>query len=157
ELLQQDKAGESTALLDAKASSATFYKKGCWTLHILREQVGDTAFKNAVKNYLTKYQFKTAETLDFIKEIESESGQDVSEFVTTWLESVALPEDAVVKSLKVSEFMQEYFTVSCDEFPDKCQDYLVSDISDQAKMKILAQKSYQIKAEDFRNSIKVRQ
>jgi aminopeptidase N len=157
ELLQQDKAGQSTALLDAKASSATFYKKGCWTLHILREQVGDTAFKNAVKNYLTKYQFKTAETLDFIKEIESESGQDVSEFVTTWLESVTLPEDAVVKSLKVSEFMQEYFTVSCDTFSDKCQDYLVSDISDEAKIKIVSQKGYQIKAEDFRNSIKVRQ
>ena len=106
---------------------------------------------------MTKYQFKTAETLDFIKEIESESGQDVSEFVTTWLESVTLPEDAVVKSLKVSEFMQEYFTVSCDTFSDKCQDYLVSDISDEAKIKIVSQKSYQIKAEDFRNSIKVRQ
>jgi aminopeptidase N len=157
ELLQQDKAGQSTALLDAKASSTTFYKKGCWVLHILREQVGDTAFKNAVKNYLIKYQFKSAETLDFIREIEAESGQDMSEFVTAWLESVTLPEDAVVKSLKISEFMQEYFTVSCDEFPDKCPDYLVSDISDEAKIKIVSQKSYQIKAEDFRNSIKVRQ
>ena len=157
ELLQQDKVGQSTALLDAKASSTTFYKKGCWSLHILREQVGDTVFKNAVKNYLTKYQFKTAETLDFIKEIETESAQDMSEFVTTWLESLTLPEDAVVKSLKRSEFMQEYFTVSCDTFPDKCPDYLVSDISDEAKVKILSQKNYQIKAEDFRNSIKVRQ
>src|SRR5690606_5484133 len=107
--------------------------------------------------YLNKYQFKTAETLGFIREIETESGQDMSEFVATWLESIALPEDAVVKSLKRSEFMQEYFTVSCDEFPEKCQDYLVSDISDEAKIKILSQKSYQIKAEDFRNSIKVRQ
>ncbi len=157
ELLQQDKAGQSTALLDAKASSTTFYKKGCWALHKLREEVGDTVFKKAVKNYLNKYQFKTAETLDFIREIEAESGQDMSEFVATWLESIALPEDAIVKSLKRSEFMQEYFTVSCDEFPDKCQDYLVSDISDEAKIKILSQNSYQIKAEDFRNSIKVRQ
>lgn len=157
ELLQQDKAGQSTALLDAKASSTTFYKKGCWALHILRAQVGDTVFKNAVKNYLIKHQFKTAETLDFMNEIEAEIGQDMSEFVTTWLESITLPEDAVVKSLKVSEFMQEYFTVSCAEFPDKCPDYLVSDISDEAKIKIVSQKSYQIKAEDFRNSIKVRQ
>ena len=93
ELLAQEKAGESTALLDTEASSTTFYKKGAWVLHMLREQVGDKAFKTAVKNYLEKYQFKNVETNDFITEIEKVSGEDLNGFVNTWLKSEKLPED----------------------------------------------------------------
>jgi aminopeptidase N len=56
-------------------------------LHLLREQLGDDAFKKGVKNYLLKYQFKNVETDDFINEVEKASGEDLSEFVETWLES----------------------------------------------------------------------
>ncbi|MEL0456154.1 M1 family metallopeptidase [Flavobacteriaceae bacterium SZ-1-7] len=80
ELLEQDKAGGSTSLLDPKSSSTTFYKKGAWVLHILREKVGDKAFKLAVKNYLEKHQFKNAETDDFIIEVEKVSGGDLTYF-----------------------------------------------------------------------------
>ena len=93
ELLTQEQEGESTSLLDPKASSTTFYKKGAWVLHMLREQVGDKAFKTAVKNYLEKYQFKNVETNDFITEIEKASGEDLNEFVDVWLKSEKLPED----------------------------------------------------------------
>ena len=87
ELLDQHKARKSTSLLDPKSSSTTFYKKGAWVLHMLREKVGDEAFKKAVKNYLLKYQFKNVETNDFINEVEKASRQDLSDFVNTWLES----------------------------------------------------------------------
>lgn len=157
QLLAQENAGESTALLDPKSSSLTFYQKGCWALHVLREQVGDEAFKLAVKKYLLQNQYKNVETADFIKEVERESGQDLSAFVQVWLENVMLPQDAMVKSLKQSEFIQEYLDVSCDLYPSKCNDYLVSDISDKAKVKILSQDTYTVKLEDFNNSIEVRQ
>ena len=85
ELLEQDKAGGSTSLLNPKSSSTTFYKKGAWVLHILHEKVGDEAFKKAVKTYLEKHQFATAETNDFIVEVEKASGQDLSEFVQKFL------------------------------------------------------------------------
>ena len=85
ELLAQDQAGESTSLLNPKSSSVTFYKKGAWVLHMLRERVGDEAFKLGVKNYLLKYQFKNVETKNFIDEVEQASGNDLSLFVENYL------------------------------------------------------------------------
>lgn len=157
QLLEQENAGESTSLLDPKSSSITFYQKGAWALHILREQVGEEAFRLAVKNYLEKHQFKNVETSDFISEVEKASGQDLSEFVKTWIEDAVLPQDDMVKSLNKSEFIREFLDVSCETYPSKCKDYLVSDISDRAKVKILSRDGYEVKLEDFNNGLKVRQ
>ncbi|MBP0902573.1 M1 family metallopeptidase [Mariniflexile gromovii] len=85
ELLEQDTLGQNTSLLDPKSSSTTFYKKGAWVLHMLREQVGDKAFKTAIKNYLINYQFKNVETDDFIREVEKASGKNLAGFVDDWL------------------------------------------------------------------------
>ncbi|MBJ7882631.1 M1 family metallopeptidase [Gelidibacter salicanalis] len=157
QLLAQENTGKSTSLLDPQSSSVTFYQKGCWALHVLREEVGDEAFKSAVKNYLNTHQFQNVETSDFITEVEQASGQDLTTFVQVWLKDVALPQDTMVKSLKQSEFIREYMDVSCETYPAKCQDYLVSGISDKAKVKILSQENYTIKLEDFNNSFEVRQ
>lgn len=101
ELLEQDKAGGSTSLLNPKSSSTTFYKKGAWVLHLLRERVGDEAFKKGVKNYLEKYQFKNVETEDFINEVEKASGKDLSGFVSHLLV------DSDIKFLEdISELMK---------------------------------------------------
>ncbi|AXP82350.1 Aminopeptidase N [Mariniflexile rhizosphaerae] len=99
ELLEQDKVGQGTSLLDPKSSSITFYKKGAWVLHMLREQVGDKAFKTAIKNYLEKHQFKNVETDDFIVEVEKASGQDLDEFVKVWLESDIFQYEKCINSL----------------------------------------------------------
>ena len=55
DLLEQDEAGGSTSLLDSKSSSTTFYKKGAWVLLMLRERVGDAAFKKGVKRKKITY------------------------------------------------------------------------------------------------------
>lgn len=157
QLLDQEIAGKSTSLLDPSSSSLTFYQKGAWALHILKEEIGEEAFRLAVKNYLLRYEFKNVKTSDFIDEAEQTSGQDLSEFVKTWLEAIELPQDDIVQSLKHSDFIQEYLDVSCETYPSKCQDYLVSDISDKAKVKIVSRETYTIKSEDFNNSWEVRQ
>ncbi|MDA9775197.1 M1 family metallopeptidase [Algibacter sp.] len=100
ELLEQDKAGQSTSLLDSISSSTTFYKKGAWVLHMLREKVGDRVFKNAVKNYLEKYQFGNVETNDFISEVEKASGQDLTTFVGAWLEGSGFLYENYINPLK---------------------------------------------------------
>ena len=99
ELLEQDNVGQSTSLLDPKSSSTTFYKKGAWVLHMLREQVGDKAFKTAIKNYLLKNQFKNVETDDFISEVEKASGVNLGEFVKAWLESKSFLYENCINSL----------------------------------------------------------
>lgn len=113
ELLAQDKAGQSTALLDPKSSSTTFYKKGAWVLYMLREKVGDKAFKTAVKNYLEKHQFKNVQTKDFISEVETSSGEDLSEFVDMWLKSAELNYNRMIQTINSNEKVKQL--VSFDE------------------------------------------
>ncbi|WP_194767635.1 M1 family metallopeptidase [Tamlana sp. I1] len=127
ELLDQDRAGASTALLNPKSSSTTFYKKGAWALTILREQVGDAAFKLGVKNYLRKHQFKNVETDDFIREVEKTSGKNLSEFVETWLKSdvyhYQLIEAYLIRNFKD---YKAFLKLNCEQSKSKCQDYLKS-------------------------------
>ncbi len=157
ELLEQHKARRSTSLLDPKSSSTTFYKKGAWVLHMLREKVGDIAFKTAVKNYLNKNQFKNVETNDFIIEVEQASGQDLGVFVGAWLKAKKFNYDDALESLKKSVFIQEYLMVDCEAYTSKCKNYMTSGISDEAKIKIISQMPDKLQKEDFKNPVKVRQ
>ena len=78
---------QKTPILDAKASSLTFYKKGAWALHVLRSEIGAKKFNKAVKNYLKKYAYKNVATDDFLAEIKKVSGYDVQKFKRDWLEN----------------------------------------------------------------------
>ena len=106
ETSQQLKSVETTdtiPLMNPKASSLTFYQKGAWALHCLRERVGHNVFKNSVKKYLLKHRFKNVKTSDFITVVEQESKQDLSDFVTTWLVNYQLSEQEINQSLSKNE------------------------------------------------------
>ncbi|MFV0541154.1 MAG: M1 family metallopeptidase [Aestuariibaculum sp.] len=157
ELLEQDKKGAGTPLLDPKASSATFYKRGAWVLHILRERVGDGVFRAGIMEYLKKYQFKNAETTHFIAEVEALCNCDLSNFVEIWLKDDVFNYNLALESLKKSAFINEYLMVDCEIYTSKCADYLSSGISDEAKIKIVGQISEYVTKADFDNGLKVRQ
>ncbi|MBP4137214.1 M1 family aminopeptidase [Flavobacterium geliluteum] len=78
---------DTVPVLNAKASSLTFYEKGAWTLFVLHESIGDKAFKKAIKSYLKKYAYQTVNTSNFFDEIKKVSDFDVDKFQKTWLES----------------------------------------------------------------------
>ena len=78
---------DSIPVLNAKASSLTFYEKGAWALFVLHEAIGDKAFKKAIKNYLKKYAYQTVNTQNFFDEIKKVSNFDLDKFQKTWLES----------------------------------------------------------------------
>lgn len=80
---------DSIPVLNAKASSLTFYEKGAWTLFVLHESIGDKAFKKAIKSYLKKYAYKTVKTQNFFDEIKKVSNFDLERFQKTWLETTA--------------------------------------------------------------------
>ena len=103
ELIVQEQEDQATALLDAKASSTTFYKKGAWALHMLKEIVGEQVFKQAVKNYLNAYAYKNVETQDFITEVEKLYGQNLNSFENEWLLSKTLPLAKMRATLKQNE------------------------------------------------------
>lgn len=80
---------DTIPVLNAKASSLTFYEKGAWALFVLHESIGDKAFKKAVKKYLKKYAFKNVNTQNFFDEVKKVSDFDLVQFQKTWLESTA--------------------------------------------------------------------
>ncbi|MEM6516430.1 MAG: M1 family metallopeptidase [Bacteroidota bacterium] len=156
ELIAQEEAGGSTSLLNPKSSSITFYKKGAWALHILRELVGDNNYRKSVQSYLNKHAFGNVKTSDFISEVETISKFDLKEFRTKWLDNPELPEDDIVQSLKKSKFMQEYFNINCTEYSVDCKDYFRLNVSDKAKIKVISQIPNEVDATAFDNSLEVR-
>ncbi|WP_425237183.1 M1 family metallopeptidase [Ulvibacterium sp.] len=83
--------GQGQSLLDPRASSLTFYEKGAWAIFMLRDRIGDMAFKKGIQSYLEKYAFANVTVPDFIQEMEKSSGTDLSRYVKVWLEDTAIP------------------------------------------------------------------
>jgi len=105
ELTDEDK-GE--ALLNPNAGSLTFYQKGAWALHMLRLEIGDEAFRTAVKNYLGKHKFSNVETEDFLIEARAASGQDLLDFEENWLRSPAFRYEEAIATLEDYPVIQRY-------------------------------------------------
>ena len=87
-------------LVDPGASSLTFYEKGAWALVMLRELVGDSAFKNGINRFLESFAFKNATIEDFLEIMQAESGADLKAFETNWLRSASFPIDLAKEYLK---------------------------------------------------------
>jgi aminopeptidase N len=60
------------------------YNKGGAILHMLRNYLGDDAFFTGLKNYLTKYQYKTAEVHELRLVFEELTGKDLNWFFNQW-------------------------------------------------------------------------
>lgn len=65
--------------------SSTVYDKGAWVLHMLRWEIGDSAFFSSLKKYYETYKYKSASTDNFIKVCENESHKDLSYFFKQWV------------------------------------------------------------------------
>ena len=104
--------GKGEKLLNSGASSLTFYQKGAWALHILREEIGDEAFKTAIRNYLEAHKFDNVETSDFIAAAEEASGKDLTDFQKNWLNQSAFQASEALESLKESSFIKDYLLVN---------------------------------------------
>lgn len=158
QLWEQDKAGSGTSLLDPKSSSLTFYQRGAWVLHALRIKVGGKALREAVQAYLQKHQFANVETDDFLREVELTSGQNLKAFKQQWIVSDTFPYEAAMELLKTrSTFIQEYLMADCEVLSSKCDEFLNSGISDEAKSKVISQVPDKITSETFKSPLKVRQ
>ena len=112
QLKELSDSGKGEAVMSTGASSITYYQKGAWALHILKEQVGKAAFDLAVKNYLQKNAFGNVTTEDFISEVEKTSGKDLKDFVNDWLRQAAFQGTEALESLKKFEFIKNYLEVA---------------------------------------------
>ncbi len=163
---------DTIPVMNEKASSLSFYQKGAWALHYMREKIGAKLFQKAVQNYLKKYQFKNVETSDFLVEVKKVAPDfDTNAFQKMWLEDYHFPIDVANEILRKSLFMQTLFDVqqmrkkSFAENKNKFAELLQSDLFYPVKTEII----YQLKEVKFgdkrellelamqTNDIKVRQ
>jgi aminopeptidase N len=102
---------DTIPVMNEKASSISFYKKGAWALHTLREDIGAKNFQKAVKKYLKKYQYKNVNTDEFLAEIKKVAKDfDVEKFKKKWLETsgfdMVLAESYLLKNKSVATYIQ---------------------------------------------------
>ncbi|GAA3756429.1 M1 family metallopeptidase [Flavobacterium ginsengiterrae] len=136
---------DAIPVLNAKASSLTFYEKGAWTLFVLHESIGDKAFKKAIKSYLKKYAFKNVNTQNFFDEIKKVSDFDLVSFQKTWLESTAFDTptaNAILsknKAIKVRLEVDKLKKTPLNEKIDFLKQTLDSDIHYSVKQAVISQ------------------
>ena len=102
---------DTIPVMNEKASSLSFYKKGAWALHTLREDIGTKNFQKIVKRYLKKYQYKNVITDEFLAEVKRVVKDfDAENFKKTWLETagfdMVLAESYLVKNKSVAAYIQ---------------------------------------------------
>jgi len=78
-----------------KLLNTNSYQKGGWTLHMLRVQVGDSAFFRGVRAYYVEHRHGTALTADLQRAVEATSGQQLGWFFDQWLRRPGVAEARV--------------------------------------------------------------
>jgi aminopeptidase N len=68
------------------------YQKGAWVLHMLRSELGDSAFFRGLRDYYSKHKNGAALTDDLRKSLEQASGRDLRHFFDQWLRRPGFPE-----------------------------------------------------------------
>jgi aminopeptidase N len=90
--------GGSVFVYDTTSAARIFnarltYYKGAWLVHMLRWKLGDSAFFRGLRSYLqdpaTRYGF--ARTADLQRNLETQSGQSLTEFFDDWLYGEGYP------------------------------------------------------------------
>jgi len=99
---------DTIPILNEKASSLSFYQKGAWALHVLRETIGREKFNLAVQQYLSKYQYQNVTTDDFLAEVALVADFDTASFRKKWLEGTVFPEAEADALLLKNDFIKQY-------------------------------------------------
>lgn len=85
------------------------YQKGSWVLHMLRRQVGDSAFWRGLREYYRRYRDSTALSEDLRQVMERASRQKLGWFFQQWLYQPGYPQldcawayDSVARHLNIT-------------------------------------------------------
>ncbi len=78
---------EDTTSVGNMFNSSRVYAKGAVVLHMLRQIIGDVAFKNTLRAYTADpaVRLGTATTADFQRAAETQSGMDLDQFFYQWV------------------------------------------------------------------------
>ena len=69
----------------SRADRNIVYFKGAYVLHLLREEMGDEAFWEGVKNYSQRYFGKSVTTVDFQQAMQASVNRNLDDFFNEWV------------------------------------------------------------------------
>ena len=93
------------------------YQKGSWFLHMLRYKIGDEAFWNGIRTYYDDYKYRNASTNDFMKAMQTSSGQPLQSFFDQWLRTSGHPILKTIISKKNRFSIEQIQEGDAFEFP----------------------------------------
>jgi aminopeptidase N len=70
---------------------AIVYCKGARLLQMVREYIGESAFREGLKKYFKKYAYKNTVANELWKELDKASGKDVTNLMNTWISQPGFP------------------------------------------------------------------
>lgn len=115
QLRELTKKNMGEALIDPKAGSLTFYEKGAWALHVLKDRIGEKDFRLGIQRYLKKYGFKNVTIDNFIGEMELVTGSNLATFRNRWLVDKDFHfEDAKKILIRESKDLKTFFELQKD-------------------------------------------
>lgn len=86
-VIDTSEAAHLMALLDANS-----YQKGGWVLHMLRRELGDSAFFRGLRIYFHAHEYGNATSGDLERALERSSGRPLRAFFDQWLRRPGYPE-----------------------------------------------------------------
>lgn len=95
------------AILESQAGGAIVYDKGLLTVHLLRSELGETAFWNGIKRYTQKHFDGVVVTEDFQDAMEETSGKSLAAFFDQWLYRKSVSELVARHRLEKGEIIVE--------------------------------------------------
>lgn len=103
-------------LIESLFDPGIVYAKGGRLLKMLREFIGDDAFRAGLKTYFTKHAYKNTERSDLWDCLSKSSGLPIDELMTPWLVQPGMPVVHVDQNGTSVQLSQERFTLDeCDE------------------------------------------
>lgn len=118
---------------------AIVYAKGGRLLKMMREFIGDEAFRAGLKNYFKKFAYQNTVRGDLWQAMSDASGHDINALMTPWLEQSGIPMLLVQKINPISyRLYQGRFLL---DGKDKNTIWPIPLLSDQLDLKILSVKN----------------
>lgn len=102
---------EITTLFDP----AIVYAKGGRLLKMMREVIGEDAFRNGLKNYFKTNAYKNAERSDLWESLSASSEINISDLMTPWIEQSGMPVLSVNSSHGKIILQQERFLLDGED------------------------------------------
>ena len=75
-----------------QALNSNTYPKGAWVLHMLRAELGDELFFQALRSYFERFRGQSVTTDQFVRCLEESTGRELRSFFSQWLDRVGCPE-----------------------------------------------------------------